>query len=174
MQPIAIAASPLTYTEYRKLSLIDFRVRYPFYYIGLPAITLLPLVVIAAVAVLDGTSSIDWQFIRTPVSLFGIAALIWGATLYSLRRDYRRNSSLRDGVIYRLDERGLAQEGNSEELILWSNIAKTAVQVGKWILLRQVAPTSKEIYFLNTANVMPPAERSELLALLKRKRIRPI
>jgi hypothetical protein len=57
---------------------------------------------------------------------------------------------------------------------VWSNIAKTAVQVGKWILLRQVAPTSKEIYFLNTANVMPPAERSELLALLKRKRIKPI
>lgn len=114
MQPIAIAASPLTYTEYRKLSLTDFRVRYPFYYIGLPTITLLPLVVIAAVVALDGTSSIDWQFIRTPVSLFGIAALVWGATLYSLRRDYRKNSSLRDGVIYRLDERGLAQEGNSE------------------------------------------------------------
>ena len=59
MQPIAIAASPLTYTEYRKLSLTDFRVRYPFYYIGLPAITLLPLVVLAAVVAMDVTSSIE-------------------------------------------------------------------------------------------------------------------
>lgn len=174
MQPITIAASPLTYNEYRKLSLAEFRVRYPFYYIGLPIITLLPLIFIAAAVAMDGTAAVKWQDIRTPTLLFGTVALIWTATLYSLRRDYRKNSSLRDGVVYQLDEQGLTQEGSPKELILWSNIAKTALQSGKWILLRQAALTSKEIYFLNTASVLPPVNRSELLALLKRKRIKPI
>lgn len=76
MQPIEIAASPLTYTEYRKLSLADFRVRHPFYYIGLPGITILLLVVITAVIATDETASIEWIEIRTPTLMLGIAALI--------------------------------------------------------------------------------------------------
>ena len=73
-----------------------------------------------------------------------------------------------------MDEQGITQEGDSPELILWSDIARTAVQSSQWILLRQAAPTSKEIYFLNTAGVMPPANRNELLALVKRRRIKRI
>lgn len=147
MQPIVIAASPLTYAEYLKLSLVDFRVRYPFYYIGLPAITLLPLLIIAAVIAMDATASIEWTDIRIPALLFGIAVLIWAATLYSLRRDYTKNNSLRDKAVCYLDEHGLIQESSSREVILWSNIAKTAIQFGKWILLRQAAPTSKKNIF---------------------------
>lgn len=174
MQPIEIAASPLTYTEYRKLSLADFRVRYPFYYIGLPGITILLLVVITAVIATDETASIEWIEIRTPTLMLGIAALIWSATLHSLRRDYKKNNSLRNGVAYHLDERGLTQGNNFNEPVLWSNIAKTAIQSGRWVLLRQAALTSKEIYFLNTDGVVPPANRNELLTLLKHKRIKRI
>jgi hypothetical protein len=73
-----------------------------------------------------------------------------------------------------LDEQGITQEGSNQEPVLWSNIAKSAVQSGHWILLRQDSFASKEIYFLNTACVILPANRAELLAFLKRKRIKRI
>ena len=147
------------------------RKRYPFYYIGLPAFTLLIIAVVTATADID---AIEWQQLRTILLMLGVVVVVWVGTWHNLRQSYRKNNALRNGAVYHLDEQGISQEGSSLEPVLWSNIARTAVQSGNWIILRQASSTSKETYFLNAAGVVPPAHRTELLALLKRKRIKRI
>lgn|GEM_PF-4279024 len=174
MQPISIAASPLTYAEYRKLSFADFRTRYPLYYIGLPAFTIFLLLVIVAMVANAAIATLAWQNFRATILMFGAVVLIWVGTWYSLRQNYRKNSVIRNGAAYYLTAQEITQKGEFSEVVLWSNIARTAVQSGRWILLRQASPTSKEVYFLNTAGVLPPATRAELLVLLKSKGIKRI
>ena len=174
MQPISIAASPLTYAEYRRLSLADFRKRYPLYYVGLPAFTLFTLLIVVVMTAGEDVGALEWQHLRTTLLMLGMVVAIWVGTRYNLRQSYRKNSALSSGAVYYLDEQDIRQEGSLAEPVLWSNIARTAVQSGDWIILRQASPTSKETYFLNAAGVVLPANRAELLALLKRKRIKRI
>ena len=174
MQPIVLAASPLTYAHYRKLSFADFRVRHTFFYITLPFILLVTVVVIAAIVAGAGITALKWQDLRTLVLMSGVAIVVLLATLFSLRQTYGASSILQNGTVYRLDEKGLTQEGVVSETILWSNIEKTAVLSNQWILLRQASPTSKEVYFLDTTSVMPPANRTDFYALLDRKHIKRI
>ena len=174
MQPIVIAASPLTYAEYEKLSFADLRIRNPYLYIFFPVIALIPLIYFAVIAADEGVGVIEWQEIQLFVLVLGASAIFWIATWLSLRRNYSRNTALSNGMIYRLDEHGITRNNNPQELITWSNIAKTAKQSGQWILLRHAATTSSESYFLNAAGVVPPANRADLIALLKRMRIKPI
>jgi hypothetical protein len=131
MHPITIAASPLTYAEYRKLSFVDFRTRYPVYYIGLPAFTFFILLVFIVLIANENIATIEWQNLRTPILMLGAVVLIWVGTWHSLRRNYRKNSALSNGAAYYLDEQSITQEGNSQESVLWSNIARTAVQSGQ-------------------------------------------
>ena len=172
MQPIVIAASPLTYAEYKKLCHADLRIRYPYFYIGLPIFSIIPLIIIAILIADKGIALVEWQTLRTLLLPSGISVIVWLTTWYSLRRNYKQSKALENGTIYRLDEQMIIRESTSLEMVTWSDIAKTAKQYGQWILLRQAATTSGEIYFLNAASVMPPANRADLLELLKRKRIK--
>ncbi len=174
MQPIVITASPLAYADYKKIIFSDLRTRHPFLCIGLPIIAFIPLIFIAVIAADGGFAVIEWKNIQTLALISGASIIVWIATWYSLRRNYNKTDALRNGTVYCLDEQGITRESTTQELILWSDIARTGKQSGQWILLRQAAPTSSEIYFLNTAGVMLPASRAELLALLRRKRIKPI
>ena len=173
IHPIIIAASPLTYAEYKKLMFADLRARHPFQFIGLPILSLI-LLIIAVVIVADGgIAATDWQEITPLLLMPAGAAFIWIATWLSLRQKYRQAETLSNGTVYQLNEREIIRDSSPQEPILWSNIARTAKQSGQWVVLRQAA-LSSEIYFLNTAGVLPPASREELLALLKSKRIKPI
>jgi hypothetical protein len=174
MQPIVIAATPLAYADYKKLIFADLRVRHPFLYIGLPIILFIPLIIIAVMIADAGIAAIMWKDVQTLVLMSGASVMIWVATWYSVRRNYFKTSTLRNGTVYRLDEQGITRETPTQELVLWSDIARTGKQSGQWILLRQAALNSNEFYILDTAGVMPPASRVELLNLLKSKRIKPI
>ena len=174
MQPITIAASPLTYAEYRKLIFAEFRNRHPAFYISLPIILLITLVFLGVIVIDTGFGAVDWQSARPLLLISGAILLIWIATWYSLRRNYRQSNIIRNGIIYRLDEKGIVQEDGDQESILWSNIEKTATASGQWVLLRQANYHSKEIYFLNSTSIMPPANRADFHALLRHKRIKPI
>jgi hypothetical protein len=174
MQPIRIAASPLTYVEYRKLSLADFRTRYPIYYIGLPIFSAILLIILLIIIADTGIATLRWQDVDSLVLLLLVVVVVWGGTWFSLQRNYKTNETLKNGIGYRLDEQGITLDGSVSTTVLWSNIARNAVQSGQWIILRQASSASKEMYFLNTAAVLPPASRTELLALLKHKRIKRI
>ncbi|WP_223649104.1 hypothetical protein [Hymenobacter psoromatis] len=173
MQPIVIAAFPLTYAEYRKLSFAEYRARHPAIYVSLPIILLITLIFLALIVVDAGFAAVDWQSARPLLLISGAILLIWIATWYSLRRNYSQSNTIKDGIAYRLDEQGIAPDGD-RELTLWSNIEKTATSSGQWILLRQANYHSKEIYFLNSTSVVPPATRADFHALLKYKRIKPL
>jgi hypothetical protein len=169
MQPIVITASPLEYTKYRKLMLADLCSKQPFLYIFLPVISFIPLIVIAVTAADEGIAAIDWQSIQIFGLMLGVSAVIWLGTWYSLRRGYRQNSALKNGTTYYLDEQGIRWESNPQGLVSWFDVTRAAKQSGQWIIMRPAASTSSEIYFLDTAGVMPPASRAELLSFLKRK-----
>ncbi|MDO7876275.1 hypothetical protein Q5H93_16135 [Hymenobacter sp. ASUV-10] len=174
MSSIVIAASPLTYAEYQKLSLADARARHPKQYIFLPLFSIIPLVVTATLLANNDFATIGWDTLGILLLLPAISTIVWLATWLTIRRNYSRNEVLRNGVVYHLDAQRIVQEGNIPQTILWSDIARNAKQVGEWILLRHAAAASSEIYFLNTNSVMLPAIRTELLDLLKSKRVKPI
>ena len=174
MQFITVAASPLTYAEYKKLMFADLRARHAFQFIFLPIFSLILLIIVVVIIADAGLAATEWQELIPLLLMPAGSAFILFATWLSLRQKYRNVSDLSNGAIYRLSEQEIVRDGTTQEPILWSNISRTARQSGQWILLRQAAHSSSEIYFLNTANVLPPAGREELLALLKRKRIKPV
>lgn len=174
MEPITIAASPLTYSEYKKLSLADLRTRHPYQYIGLPIFSIILLIITVPLIISEGVAAIGWETIGTLLFLPVVSAVILLATWLTLSRNYKQKSSIKNGQVCHLNEQGITFESNILQTVTWSDIARTAKQSGQWILLRQAAATSGKSYFLNTAGVMPPASRTELLALLKSKRIKPI
>ena len=174
MHPIVIAASPLTYAEYKKLMFADLRARHPFQFVFLPILSLVLLIVVVVIIADEGITAAKLQEITPLLLMPAGSAFILIATLLSLRQKYRNVSDLSSGTVYRLNEQEIVRDSIPQEPILWSNIARTARQSGKWILLRQAAHSSSEIYFLSTTGVLPPANREELLSLLRRKRIKSV
>lgn len=174
MQQIVVAASPLTYSEYKKLMFADLRARHLPRLIGFAFLSLVMLLIVGVALYDEGLTAKNLQDLAIPMIFPAGLVFIWIATWLSWRKQYYKSDALQNGAAYYLNDREIVLEGLSQESILWSNIDRTAKQVGQWILLRQATTSLNGICFLNTAAVLSPSTREELLALLKRKRIKPI
>lgn len=172
MQQIIIASTPLSYTEYKKLMFADLRARHLLRLIGFAFFSLILLVIIGVVLYDEGLTAENLQELAIPIIFPAGLVFIWITTWLSWRKHYHQSDALRNGVTYHLDDREIVREGISQESILWSNVDRTAKQAGQWILLKQTTTSLNSICFLNTAAVLSPSTREELLALLKRKRIK--
>lgn len=174
MQPIVIAASPLTYAEYKKLMLSDLRARHLLRLIGFAFLSFILLIIVVEALYDEGLTVKNLQGLAIPMIFPAGLAFIWITTWLSWRKHYYQSDALRNGATYYLNDQKIVREGISQESILWSNINRTAKQTGQWILLRQATTSLNGICFLNTTAVFSPSTREELLELLKRKRIKPI
>jgi hypothetical protein len=174
MQQIVIAASPLSYSEYKGLMQSDLRARHLPRLIGFAFLSLILLIIVGVTLYDEGLTAETLQGLAIPTIFPAGLAFIWITTWMNWRKQYYQSDALRNGAIYYLNDREIVREGLSQESILWSNIERTAKQAGQWILLRQATTSLNGICFLNTAAVLSPSTREELMALLKRKRIKPI
>ncbi|GAB2867320.1 hypothetical protein [Hymenobacter ruber] len=174
MQQIVIAPSPLSYTEYKKLMFADLRARHLPRLIGFAFLSLTMLIIVGVALYDEGLTAKNMQDLALPMLFPAGLVFIWIATWLSWRKQYYQSDALRNGATYYLSDQEIVREGLSQESIRWSNIDRTAKQAGQWILLRQATTSLNGICFLNTAAVLSPSVREELLALLKRKRIKPI
>ncbi|MCI1186148.1 hypothetical protein MON38_01865 [Hymenobacter sp. DH14] len=174
MQQVVIAPTLLSYTEYKKLMFADLRVRHLPRLIGFAFLSLAMLIIVGVALYDEGLTAKNLQDLALPMLFPAGLVSIWIATWLSWRKQYYQSDALRNGVTYYLNDQEIVRKGLSRESILWSNIDRTAKQAGQWILLRQATTSLNGICFLNTAAVLSPATREELLALLKRKRIKPI
>ncbi|MFD2720314.1 hypothetical protein ACFST9_16435 [Hymenobacter monticola] len=174
MQQIVIAASPLTYSEYKKLMFADLQARHLPRLISFAFLSFVMLLIVGVALYDEELTAKNLQALAIPIIFPAGLVFIWIATWQSWRKQYYQSDALQNGAAYYLNDREIVLEGLSQEPILWSNVERTAKQVGQWILLRQATTSLNGICFLNTAAVLPPSTREELLALLKRKRIKPI
>ncbi len=174
MQQIIIAPSPLAYTEYKKLMFADLRARHLPRLISFAFLSLTILIIIRIALHDEGLTAKNLQELALPMLFPAGLVFIWIATWLSWRKQYHQSDALRNGATYYLNDREVIRESLSQESILWSNINRTAKQAGQWILLRQATTSLNGICFLDTVAVLSPSTREELLALLKRKRIKPI
>ncbi len=174
MQQIIIAPSPLSYTEYKKLMFADLRARHLPRLIGFAFLSLTMLTIVGISLYDEGLTTKNLQDLALPMLFPAGLVFIWIATWLSWRKQYHQSDALRNGATYYLNDQEVVRNELSQESILWSNIERTAKQTGQWILLRQATTSLNGICFLNTAAVLSPSTREELLALLKRKRIKPI
>jgi hypothetical protein len=60
----------------------------------------------------EGIAAIGWEMTGTLLLLPGMSVVLLSATWLTLRSNYKKNSALRDGIIYRLDEQGIIRENN--------------------------------------------------------------